>query len=246
MSVQERALLFDADSIVNTVRQPLLVLSADLRVQMANADFYRTFGVEPKETIGRLIYDLGNQHWRIPALQELLEKLLLRNREVDDFEIYHEFPHLGRKVMLFNGRRISGGDGRGEYILLSVEDITDRQWIRYFDLSTDLLAVATLDGFFVEVNPSFTRVLGYTRDDLLSKPFRDFIHPDDKEQTADVMLLLESGHDLTNFRNRYRCRDGSYRWLDWNCPCRSPEKGCYMQRHETSPTSYCSKRSGGA
>ena len=218
MSDQNQTLLFDADSIVEAVRQPLLILSADLRVRKANAAFYRIFKVKPEETIGQVIYDLGNQNWRIPSLQKLLEDLLPHNKEFDDFEVYHDFPIIGQKTMLLNARRISRGDNPTELILLAMEDVTERRSIRYFNVSDDLLCVATVEGFFVEVNPTFEKVLGYSRDDLLSKPFSEFIHPDDRDKTAAVMTQLAGGIDLRNFRNRYRCSDGSYRWFDWTCP----------------------------
>jgi PAS domain S-box-containing protein len=237
MSKQARSLSFSDESIVDTVRQPLLVLSADLRVLKANASFYRTFRVKPEETVGQLIYDLGNQHWRIPALRKLLEEILPENLEFEDFEVYHDFPKLGRKAMLLNARRISQGNSPTEFILLAIEDITERRWIRYFNLSHDLLCVATLDGYFVEVNPSFTRALGHSRDDLVAKPFANFIHRDDIEKTAKVMDDLGSGTDLNAFRNRYRCKDGSYRWLEWTCPAALPgEQFLYAAARDITDT----------
>src|SRR5579871_1262359 len=97
MPYQSPSLIFNADSIVDTVREPLLVLSADLRVRKANRSFFRTFKVSPEETVGQRIYDLGNQQWDIPLLRKLLEEVLPENTAFDDFEVDHVFPAIGRK-----------------------------------------------------------------------------------------------------------------------------------------------------
>src|SRR5580700_11153497 len=97
----------DAESIVETVREPLVVLDGQLRVLRVNRSFYQAFGVQPEETEGRLLYDLGNRQWDIPRLRTLLEEILPQHTTVDDFEVEHAFPSIGRRVMLLNARRIS-------------------------------------------------------------------------------------------------------------------------------------------
>lgn len=83
-------------------------------------------------------------------------------------------------------------------------------------LSLDLIATANFDGYFTEVNPAFTRTLGFTSEELLSHPITDFVHPDDREPTlAAIAEQTEAGRDVLNFQNRYRTKDGSYRWLEW-------------------------------
>ena len=115
-----------AESIVTTVREPLLVLDAQLHVRSANRSFYETFQVTPAETEGRFIYSLGDGQWDIPALRTLLEEILPRNPSFEDFEVDHDFEHIGPKTMLLNARRFPP-DGRFELILLAIEDITDRR-----------------------------------------------------------------------------------------------------------------------
>jgi signal transduction histidine kinase len=116
-----------ADDIVDAVRDPVVVLSADLRVQRANRSFYRSFNVAPIETEGRLLYELGNGQWNILALRTLLEQVLPHDGAVDDFEVVHDFPVLGTRVMLINARRATRGGTNGVHsILLSIEDVTER------------------------------------------------------------------------------------------------------------------------
>ena len=118
-----------AESIVETVREPLLVLDADLKIISANRSFYRTFKVTPGETIGSFIYDLGNKQWDIPKLRELLEEVLPEKETFDDFEVAHDFQDIGHKIMLLNARQIHRKDIGAKMILLAIEDITERKEI---------------------------------------------------------------------------------------------------------------------
>ena len=86
---------------------------------------------------------------------------------------------------------------------------------RFFSLSLDLLCVAGFDGYFKRVNPAWQRVLGYSTDELLSCPYLDFVHPDDRTPTTTEAGSLSGGGQVMAFENRYRARDGSYRWLEW-------------------------------
>ncbi len=88
---------------------------------------------------------------------------------------------------------------------------------QFFDLSLDMLCVASVDGYFKKLNPVLPKKLGYAMDELLSKPFLELVHPDDRERTVQVMSALRDGSDILDFENRYRCRDGRYLWLSWSC-----------------------------
>jgi PAS domain S-box-containing protein len=116
-----------AESIVETVREPLVVLDADLRVISANRSFYETFKTKPRETVGQLLYDLGNRQWNIPKLRELLEEILPTNATFDNFEVEHEFKTIGRRVMHLNARRLSKKTNETHLILLAIEDATERK-----------------------------------------------------------------------------------------------------------------------
>src|SRR3990172_3721359 len=117
----------DAESIVATIREPLLVLDGNLRVKSANRSFYESFHVQPEETENRLIYDLGNSQWDTPSLRTLLEELLPKNTELRDFEVEHEFPIIGRRVMQLNARQLHHGEAGMPLILLAIEDVTERK-----------------------------------------------------------------------------------------------------------------------
>ena len=115
-----------AESIVATVREPLMVLYERLKVVSANRSFYNIFKTTPEETEQVLIYNLGNGQWNIPKLRELLEKVVPENNVFDDFRVSHNFPVIGQKTMLLNTRVINQ-DGQKKLILLAIEDITGRE-----------------------------------------------------------------------------------------------------------------------
>src|SRR3989338_2331509 len=117
-------------TVVDIVREPILILDKDLRVMAANDCFYQTFQVDHKDTEGKVVYDLGNGQWDIPALRKLLEDILPKNTFFKGFEVTHEFPFIGRKVMILNARQIhlkedSDSERFPPIILLAIEDVTD-------------------------------------------------------------------------------------------------------------------------
>jgi PAS domain S-box-containing protein len=118
-----------AENIINTVREPLIVLDGEIRVVSANDSFYRMFGVTSEETQGNLLYDLGNRQWDIPKLHKLMEEILPEKTEVRDFEVDHVFPEIGHKILFLNAVQVIRGlgeEGR-KLILLAVEDVTERK-----------------------------------------------------------------------------------------------------------------------
>ena len=109
------------------MREPLLVLDADLRVTTASRSFYQTFGVAPAETLGQFIYNLGDGQWDIPALRTLLEQVLPQHRTLENFEVVHSFPEIGEKGTLLNARKLWRPGNNTEHILLAIEDVTERK-----------------------------------------------------------------------------------------------------------------------
>jgi len=116
-----------AEHIVDTLREPLVVLDKNLRVVSANRAFCSGFQTTKEETLGRRLYDLGDRQWDNPDLRRLLEEILPRNASFDDFEMTHDFDKTGRRTMLLNARRITTEAGKSELILLALEDVTGRK-----------------------------------------------------------------------------------------------------------------------
>jgi len=117
-------------TMVDVVREPVLILDKDLRVMAANESFYRTFQVEPRDTEKKIVYELGNGQWNIPALRKLLEDILPKNTFFKGFDVAHEFPFIGRKVMILNARQIHPKEDTAKglfppIILLAMEDVTE-------------------------------------------------------------------------------------------------------------------------
>jgi signal transduction histidine kinase len=128
-----------AESIVETVREPLVVLDTNLRVISVNHSFCQTFKVTPEDAGGKLIYDLGNRQWNIPKLQVLLEEIIPRSNQFQNFEVDHEFPAIGRRTMLLNARQIYSKGMGAQMILLAIEDLKHRAFeleAAYKDLET--------------------------------------------------------------------------------------------------------------
>lgn len=118
-----------AQAIVDTIREPLLVLDAELRVVAASRSFYLTFKTDRQATDGRLLYALGAGQWDIPALRERLQQIVAEKGVLDGFEVELEFPDIGRRIMLLNARPVFYEKTAGVTILLAIEDTTDRRTI---------------------------------------------------------------------------------------------------------------------
>ena len=116
-----------AQSIVDTVREPVLVLDKGLRVVAASCSFYTNFKVRPEDTQGRLLYTLGDGQWDIPKLRVLLEQIIPEHGVMDGYEVEHAFPELGRRTMVLNARQVVYKAGAQDTILLGIEDVTDRR-----------------------------------------------------------------------------------------------------------------------
>ncbi|MDO8926972.1 MAG: chemotaxis protein CheB [Sideroxyarcus sp.] len=112
-----------AESIVDTVREPLLVLDGTCKIISASRSFYENFKVAPQDTVGRPLYELGNRQWDIPKLKELLETELPSKQVVEGFEVEHDFPAIGKRRMLLNARRITGKADGSQLILLAIEEV---------------------------------------------------------------------------------------------------------------------------
>ncbi len=105
---------------------------------------------------------------------------------------------------------------------------------RFFEVSIDMLCILGFDGHFARLNPSWERTLGFTRDELMSRPFIEFVHPDDRERTLDQNRRVRRGEQALSFENRYLCRDGSFRWFLWNATPVSGERLIYSMARDVT------------
>ena len=175
-----------AESVINTVREPLIALDQDLRVVSASRSFYDFFKVKPEDTVGQLIYDLGNKQWDIPLLRELLETILPQKTTFDNYEVEHNFITIGRRIMLLNARQIQRGGGKERIILLAIEDITERKQMeelliesearyrRVFETANDgIVLLEKREGTIIQTNPATEKMLGYTEEECIGKKLQD-------------------------------------------------------------------------
>jgi two-component system CheB/CheR fusion protein len=115
-----------SEAIIATLHEPMLILDKDFTIKSANKSFYETFHVNSKETDGKLLFDLGNKQWNIKELRMMLNDIVQKNMDFNDFEVSHNFPGIGHKIMLLNGQRIIQKAHQQQLILLAIEDITER------------------------------------------------------------------------------------------------------------------------
>ena len=187
-----------AQNIVDTVREPLLILDATLRVRSANRAFYQTFHVSPAETERRLIYELGNGQWDIPDLRTLLEDIVPKSSMFDDFELEHTFPDIGRRVMLLNARKLQAGK-HGELLVLAMEDVTARRQAEEALVKAGALQSAIFNsanfssiatdakGVIQIFNVGAERMLGYTAAEVMNT-----ITPADISDPQEVVARAKS------------------------------------------------------
>ena len=202
-----------AESIVEAIREPLLVLDGGLKIVSANRNFYRTFKVTPDETLGTFLYDLGNKQWDIPKLRELLEEVLPEKEAFDGFKVEHHFESIGYKVMLLNARQIHRKDIGIKMILLAIEDITERnrlegllidselQYRRLFETASDgIVLLEKGEGKITHANPAAEKLLGHTEKESLGNKLQDIgvsLDLDDFQTT--MQNLNKTG--IINYRN---------------------------------------------
>ena len=193
-----------AESIIDTVREPLVVLDQDLRVISVSRSFYDIFKVTPEDTLGQLIYDIGNKQWDISKLRELLETILPRKSSFDNYEVEHDFAAIGRRIMLLNARQIKRGLGKDPIILLAIEDITERKrsqellneseerFRRLFETANDgILLLEKHELKIRNANPAFTAMLDYPSAECIGKEMKDIGFLQDMGTVQELMQTLD-------------------------------------------------------
>jgi PAS domain S-box-containing protein len=215
-----------AEAVVATVREPLVVLDGGLRVRTANRSFYNTFRVRPDETEGRLLYDLGNGQWDIPALRTLLGNILPHNTEFNDFEVEHTFPAIGRKVMLLNARGVYREGNHAELILLAIEDVTALRdterarreaEARFTEMVKNVrdhsIFLTNPAGVITSWNAAAERIIGYTEAEAVGRHFALIFTPEDVAAGVPAEELRQAREEGRAEDERWhRRKNGSLFW----------------------------------
>ena len=208
-----------AESIVATIREPLVILDSVLRVKSANRSFYQIFETEPEKTVGNLLYDIGEGQWNIPELRRLLEEILPQQKELIDFEVEHEFPAIGRKNMLLNARMIIAEEE--EVILLAIEDVTERveatqkveravfELTQLIDTANAPIFGVDTDGNINEWNQMVARITGYAKDEVEGKNLvKEHITDEYKGSVKEVLDKALKGEETDNYEVPLFTKDG--------------------------------------
>jgi two-component system CheB/CheR fusion protein len=206
-----------AVSIVEAIRHPLVVLDDQLCIQSANRAFYHTFQIEPRQTEGRPLYELGNGQWNIAGLRTFLEQGGLQEDRFEDFEVEHDFPRIGQRKLLLNAQRIAGDNGEpNPLILLAVEDVTTRRQAEsgarhlaaIVEYSSDAIISQSLDGAIVSWNEGATHIFGYSARETIGRPVLLLVPPDRAEELHQVHERIRHGERILPFRTRRLRKDG--------------------------------------
>ena len=219
------------EDIVETVREPLLVLDANLNILSANRSFYNIFKVEQGETIGHLIFDVGNKQWDIPALRTLLEDILPTHKRFDNYEVEHDFPTIGHKTMLLNARQVYRKDVGTQMILLAIEDITERKKVekaleaneaKYRELvqnANSIILRMDPKGKVTFFNEFAQMFFGYTEEEMLGCSVVGTIVPETESSGRDLDFMIKDigihPEKYINNENENMRRNGERVWVAW-------------------------------
>jgi two-component system CheB/CheR fusion protein len=222
-----------AESIVDTVRESLVVLNGDLMVASANKTFYRQFKVTPEETEGRFVYDLGKHQLDIPQLRALLEEVIPQKSTIEDYEVQHTFKNIGEKIMVLNARRLAfGREAEKPHILLAIEDQTEKKMAlrqlnksetRYRRLVEELhsfIIGIDIGGRITFFNTFSEKVFGYSRDEVIGMPFVDAIVPAvdsyGTNNSGIIEQILADPQKFSEIQSEGLCKDGRRIFFAWS------------------------------
>ena len=232
-----------AENIVETVREPLVVLNSDLKILTANHSFYDTFKVTPEETIGNFIYDLGNRQWDIPKLRVLFEEILPLDTVFNGYEVEHDFPDIGRKIILLNARQIFREKIGSRIILLAMEDITERkraeeererlllQLEAVLESINEGVVISDLEGKVLTMNKEVLALYEYESLGQVRRPLSEYQDVIELIDFEGVSVPFEQwptfralrGERFVDYEVRVRCKDSGKMWIGSYCgtPVRS-------------------------
>jgi len=200
-------------------------------VRCINRTECELLGIEPAEIIGKPVWDLVSPEERAASRESVAAKLAGR-KPIAPFETGYLCRDGSRRIFEAHESLIRDARGDVSGIRTVMLDVTQRKRAeqeldRFFDLSLDMLCITGFDGYFKRLNPAWEKVLGFSREELMARPRFEFIHPDDLEATKAAIAKSRQGAQIVSFENRYRCKDGGYRWLLWTATPSLEEKVTY-------------------
>ncbi|WP_445249884.1 PAS domain S-box protein [Microcoleus sp. OTE_8_concoct_300] len=231
------------DAFFRAAPTSMCIFDEQLRFVQVNEKVAETTGLSVAEHLGKTLREIVPE--MSDNLDPLLQQVLATNQPLSNFEVsgslFHE-PGVVRD-WLASYFPLPGSDGKPIGIGSVAIEITDRKKAeierdRFFTLSLDLLCIADFQGNFKRVNPAWVKTLGYTLEELEDQPFLNFVHPDDHEQTIAETGKLSSGVETIAFENRYRCKDGSYKWLSWKARPEAEQKFIYAVARDVTESKH--------
>jgi len=220
-----------AESIINTVREPLLVLDHELKVVSASKAFYDVFKSKPEETIRQFVYDLGERQWDIPGLRKLLDEVLPKHKTISDFQVEHDFKEIGKRVMFLNAEWIPREAVRPQLILLAVEDITKRMKLEkclrdsqlkvraVFDQTFQFIGLMDTEGILIEANRAALDFAGVEVTSVLNKPFWETLwwtHSKELQQKLRDSIRRAAAGEFVRFEATHVAKDGTIHYVDFS------------------------------
>ena len=255
-----------AEGIVDTVREPLVILTADLRVNSVNRAYHEMFGTTAEQVVGRPWRELGAGEWAIPALLDALAGIVPAQTRLDAFEVAIDFASIGRRVLLLNARRLHGEGSQATMLLLALEDVTDRRRVEQmhlhfralFESLPGLYLVLTPDLVIVAVSDAYLKATMTARENILGRGIFEVFpdNPDDVTANgvtnlrASLNRVLRDGVPDTMAIQRYdvRRQDGVFEERFWS-PVNSPVAGAdgrveYIIHRVEDVTEFVRQKSG--
>jgi diguanylate cyclase (GGDEF)-like protein/PAS domain S-box-containing protein len=207
------------ERIISSTPDLMALIDQSYIFRMVNDAYSSAFGKSREELLGKSVADLVGPE----VFRNITKKRLDRAfaGETFTYEGWFELPTPGRRYLAVTYHPVREQDGQISHISVDIRDITDLKLAegdrqRVFDVSVDMLCVIGFDGYFKELNPSWTKTLGWSQEELKRSPHQDLIHPEDREATIEAEERLLLRQKITGFENRLLCKDGSYRWISWS------------------------------